>query len=308
MAANAKKTRKPMSYEKKKQLYGLGFISLWLIGLAQYFIRPLINLVRFSLSDIVITDTGFVLEHVGLRWYNQVLLIEPGFLQSLALSFGELVYRIPIIVVFSLLIAIILNQKFKGRLFARAVFFVPVIVASGIVIEIISGDIMSEMLRGGDRVPAGSMLQMLNFSNLLLQLGLPVRMILPVINAASDVFALAWRSGVQILILIAGLQTISPALYEASSIEGATGWENLWKITIPMISPMIVLVVIYTVIDAFVSYDNWLMRDITSAATRLDTSRAAAMAFTYFLVVLVFVVILYAIINKFALYLNDDVK
>ena len=300
------KTKKSMSYEKKKQLFGLAFVSFWIIGLAQFFIRPLVNLVRFSINDIVITDTGFVLESVGLRWYNQIFFIEPGFLQSLTFSFGQLLYRIPIIVVFSILIALILNQKFRGRTLMRAVFFVPVIVASGIVIEIISGDIMSEMLRAGDRAASGSMLQLMDFGNLLLNLGLPFQFINPVINAASDIFALAWRSGVQILILLAGLQTISPQLYEASAIEGATGWENLWKITIPMISPMIVLVVIYTVIDAFISYDNWLMVDITNAARSLETSRSAAMAFSYFTVVLIFVAILYGIINKFALYLNED--
>lgn len=300
-----KRTRKPISYYRRKQLYGYAFISLWLIGLFQYFLRPMVNIVRYSLNDIVMTQEGYYLENFGIQHFNHIFRVDPNFMRNLALSIGELLYQVPVIVVFSIFIALMLNQRFKGRTVMRAIFFIPVIVASGVIINIISGDMMSSLMRGGQRV-SGTMLRALDFSGFLFRAGLPSQIILPVMRAANDIFDLSWRSGVQILILLAGLQTVPPSLYEAASLEGATGWEKLWKITIPMISPMIVLVVVYTTIDAFVSYDNWLMRDIVAAARRMEISRASTMAFSYFTIILVIVAVVYILINKHAYYLNDD--
>ena len=293
-----------LSFEKKKKLYGLAFLSFWLVGLFQYFFRPLFNLVLFSFSDLYIHARGYELINFGTHHYYHITRVDPTFIRNLAISFGELAYQVPVTIVFSVFIALLLNQKFRGRTFMRAVFFIPVIIASGIVMSIIEGDIMAQMLRSGDR-NIGTMLQ-INFGDFLFRLGLPLRFVQTITGMASDIFSLVWKSGVQIVILLAGLQTIPPSLYEASSIEGATGWENLWKITIPMISPMLVLVTVYTIIDAFISFDNWLMRDIMNVSRQLQINRASAMAFMYFLIVLVVVAIVYIVVNRRAFYMNDE--
>ena len=161
-----------LSFEKRKKLYGLAFLSLWLIGLFQYFFRPLVNLVLFSISRIDLTGgQGYELVDFGFQHYYHITRVDPTFIRDLATSFGELAYQVPVIIVFSVFIALLLNQKFRGRTFMRAVFFIPVIIASGIVMSILEGDVMSQMLRSGQR-NTGSMLTV-NFGDFLFRLGLP---------------------------------------------------------------------------------------------------------------------------------------
>jgi ABC-type sugar transport system permease subunit len=294
-----------MRYERKKKLYGYGFIALWLVGTFQYLIRPLVNIVRFSFTDIEMTETGYRLINTGIQHYFYIFRTDPNFTRNLADSVIRLFYQVPVIVAFSLVMAVILNQKFIGRTVFRTIFFIPVIVASGVIINVLNGDAMAEILRTGSRSGGSSLLQMANFGALLYNLGLPRSVIDPVVISASNVFNLAWKSGIQILILIAGLQTISPSLYEASSIEGATGWENFWKITMPMISPMLILVLVYSMIDAFTDYDNGLMRSIIDTAKRTSIPRASGMALVYFIVILAIIGIVYKIVNRNVFYMND---
>lgn len=299
-----KKPRRPASLELKKSRYGYIFLAPWLIGLVVFFIRPMIMVIRYSFSQIVFTDFGYDLVFKSLENYRKALFNDPEYLQRLYSSLSNLLYEVTIIVTFSLIIAVILNKRFVGRTLMRTIFFVPVIVASGVVISIINGDNMAQMIISGNK--SSSMLQVGSVTDYLFSLGLPMQIISPLIQMANNIFSLTWKSGIQILIFLGALQTISPSLYEASSIEGATGWENFWKITFPMISPMTMLVLVYTVIDSFTDYNNGLMRVIVKKASDLQYETSSAMMVIYSICIVAVLGIVFKIVNRKVFYMSDN--
>ena len=298
-----KEKQSRLSYERKKQFYGYGFLSLWIIGVVFYFAIPLYKVIEFSLGKIELLDTGYALDFVGLSAYDRALRGDNKFIQNLVYSIGNMLYEVPVIVAFSLCVAMLLNKKFRGRTVARAVFFIPVIVTSGVVLSVLNGS-------GGSE---GSLLQAQSSSlfsvggsgDFLFELGLPSQIINLIVGTANNIFNLSWKSGVQILVFLAALQTISPSLYEASRVEGANGWDNFWKLTIQSISPMILLCVIYTVVDSFIDYNNILMSYIDSYTKKLDIEYSSAMIVLYSAAV-VLVVGLVFLISRKMIYYSDD--
>ena len=300
----AKKRRRPMPYERKKRIYGYGFISLWFIGIVFYFIRPLAEALRFTIGRIVMLDDGYAVIFQGLRNYIYVLREDPNFIQMFTGSLLALIYEIPVILVFAMIFAVILNQKFRGRTVMRAIFFVPVIIASGVIINIITGDPKStEIIQGG---ATSALLQANNMTGYLYQLGLPYQIIDPIIMASNNIINFAWKAGIQILIMLAGLQTIPSELYEASAIEGASGWENFWKITFPMVSPMMVLVIVFTIINSFTDYNNPLMSTIHQKARTGQIELSATMSVIYSVCVLAVVGVIYAFVNRLVVYREKE--
>ena len=301
-----RKGRRKMSYERKKGLYGYGFIGIWIIGVLTFFIRPLIGVFEFAFCDININQQvgGYTLSWNNFEWIKYAFQTDPSFLRSMVTSFLSMFYSVPGIVIFSLTIAVILNGKFHGRTFARAVFFLPVIVTSGVVISIIQGDSMSSVILSGSK--GGSMVQAFGLSNFLYSLNLNADIVNFISNFTNQMFNFAWKSGVQILLFIAALQTISPDLYEASSIEGATAWEDFWKITIPMISPMILLASIYTIVDSFTDYSSSTMTYITDQVKNKGRIEyGSVLAIIYSLLALAVIGIVYVIIDRLVFYSVD---
>ena len=295
-----------LSYERKKGLYGYGFIAIWIVGVLTFFIRPLIGVFEFAFCDININQQvgGYTLSWNNFEWIKYAFQTDPSFLRSMVTSFLSMFYSVPGIVIFSLTIAVILNQKFYGRTFARAIFFLPVIVTSGVVISIIQGDSMSTVVLSGSK--GGSMVQAFGLSNFLYSLNLPSDVVDFISNFTNQMFNFAWKSGVQILLFIAALQTISPDLYEASSIEGATAWEDFWKITIPMISPMILLASIYTIVDSFTDYSSSTMTYITDQVKNKGRIEyGSVLAIIYSLLALAVIGIVYVIIDRLVFYSVD---
>ena len=225
--------RSPLSYERKKQYYAYGFIALWLVGVIFYFFRPLVQMVAYSLSDIVLTDTGYHLDFVGLKEFDRALRTDNKFIQNLAGSLGAMLYQVPVVVFFSLAVAVLLNKPFRGRTVARAVFFIPVIVTSGVVLSVLNGSGTS-----GEntllQAQSSNMFSIRGSSDVLYELGLPQQIVTLLVDTANNIFNLSWKSGVQILIFLAALQTISPSLFEAARVEGANAWDTFWKLTIPV--------------------------------------------------------------------------
>ena len=298
--------RRKMSYERKKGLYGYGFIAIWIIGVLTFFIRPLIGVFEFAFCDININQQvgGYTLSWNNFEWIKYAFQTDPSFLRSMVTSFLSMFYSVPGIVIFSLTIAVILNGKFRGRTFARAVFFLPVIVTSGVVISIIQGDSMSTVILSGSK--GGSMVQAFGLSNFLYSLNLQADIVNFISNFTNQMFNFAWKSGVQILLFIAALQTISPDLYEASSIEGATAWEDFWKITIPMISPMILLASVYTIVDSFTDYSSSTMTYITDQVKNKGRIEyGSVLAIIYSLLALAVIGIVYVIIDRLVFYSVD---
>ncbi len=192
----------------------------------------------------------------------------------------------PVVIIASLFFAVILNTKFKGRTFVRAVFFLPVIIASGVVMEIINSDTFAtSLISASEGMESTVSATSYGLTSLLIDMGLNSTVVEYFSYISSNLYDLMWRTGIQMIIFLAALQSISPSLYEASSIEGASAWENFWMITVPMITPMILVNVVYTVIDTFTDSANEVMDQISSFFTDQQYNRAAAMSWVYFIII-----------------------
>ncbi len=299
-------------YERRKALYGYGFISIWMIGTLLWFLIPLLESLCYCFMDNaqLKPDVGGMhkvwLWSVGQNWlanFKYAFAADPQYKQNLITVLKDTAITTPMILIFSLFIAVILNQEFKGRGFARAIFFLPVIIATGPVYNIISGDIASTGADSGAQFSTlfetdivDQLLEFLGVMNISAQLS-------DIINSVvTNIFGLVWSSGIQILIFLAALQNIPVSAKEAASMEGATAWEYFWKITLPYVSPMILANFIYTVIDSFTKTDNLVMARVLDKQLDWDYAYAAAMAWSYFAIVMVVVGIVVMIINKFIFY------
>ena len=218
----------------------------------------------------------------------------------------ETLWKTPLVLIFSLFIAVILNQKFRGRTLARAIFFLPVIIATGPVYKIINGDMSSTGNTGASQFSTmfstdlvGELLQFLGIY------GLSDNMSTMISTVADNIFGIVWASGIQILIFLAALQNIPPSAREAAQVEGATAWEYFWKITFPYVSPFILANLIFTVIDSFTSPTNTVMGRILAMKEDWKFGEASAMAWIYFAIVLAAIGLVTFIVNKFIYYEVD---
>lgn len=304
-------------YEKKKGLYGYGFIALWFIGTLWLFIMPVLTSLWYSLCntklldkagalEVGMTSAGIYTEWNGFYNFTKAFTIDTTFLPKLGTALGEILPNTIVIMIFSLFIAVILNQKFRGRTLARAIFFLPVLIATGPVISVINGDTTSQGV--SDAAQFSTLFKTDLVTELMEFLGiynLNQTFTDIIKDITSGVLNLVWNSGIQILIFLSALQTIPPSAKEAASIEGATAWEFFWKITFPYISPMILSNLVYTVIDAFVSTDNVVMEYVLAQSRNWEYGYSAALAWIYFAIVGACLGIICVIINRFVYYEND---
>lgn len=298
-----KKARRKMGYEKRKALYGYGFIALWIIGTLCFFLIPLGKSLWYSFNEVSIGDGKMITEWKGLSNYSYVLTVDENYADYLKDTLLEALWKTPLILIFSLFIAVILNQKFKGRTFARAIFFLPVIIATGPVYKIINGDMGTTGNTGAGQFSTmfstdlvGELMQFLGIYGLSDNMGTMIQTI------ADNIFGIVWSAGIQILLFLAALQNIPPSAKEAAQMEGATAWEYFWKITFPYVSPFILANLIFTVIDSFTSPTNLVMNRILKMKESWRFGEASAMAWIYFLIVLAAIALITAIVNKFIYY------
>ena len=252
------------------------------------------------------TSAGIYTEWTGFYNFTKAFTIDTTFLPKLGTALGEILPNTIVIMIFSLFIAVILNQKFRGRTLARAVFFLPVLIATGPVISVINGDMTSQGV--SDAAQFSTLFKTDLVTELMEFLGiynLNQTFTDIIKDITSGVLNLVWNSGIQILIFLSALQTIPPSAKEAASIEGATAWEFFWKITFPYISPMILSNLVYTVIDAFVSTDNVVMEYVLAQSRNWEYGYSAALAWIYFAIVGACLGIICVIINRFVYYEND---
>jgi len=305
-AKAGRKARKKLAYEKRKALYGYGFIGLWMIGTLFFFLILLVKSLWYSFNEVSIGEGKMLTSFVGIDKFDYVLTVDENYADYLKDTLLETLWKTPLVVVFSLFIAVILNQKFKGRTFARAVFFLPVIIATGPVYKIINGDMSSTGNTGAGQFSTmfstdlvGELMQFLGIY------GLSDNMSTLIQTVADNIFGIVWSAGIQILIFLAALQNIPPSAKEAAQMEGATAWEYFWKITFPYVSPFILANLIFTVVDSFTSPTNKVMGRILDMKEDWKFGEASAMAWIYFLIVLVAIGIITSIVNKFIYYEVD---
>jgi ABC-type sugar transport system permease subunit len=238
-----------------------------------------------------------------LNNFKEALFSEPGYIRTIAESIKTMLYEVPFIIIIRLYIAIMLNQKFRGRVIARAVFFLPVIIISGVVINIISGDYLSQMIMSGERTEG--LFANFDIAYLIIEIGVPVNLAVQIVPFINDMFNLTWSSGVQILLFLAGLQNIPSPLYECAIVEGATAWERFWKITFPLISPIIFMNIIYTIVDNFTSNANPVIQMIADQASKMKIEYSAGLSWMYLLIVSIIVAVIYLLINKRIVYIEN---
>ena len=299
--------RKRMTLRQKRAVIGLLFVSPWLLGFLVYYLRSLILTTQFSFSKITIAETGgYKADFIGLDNYIFALTKHGTFNQVLVNSIQDILIDVPFIIFFSLFIAILLNSKFKGRAMVRAIFFLPILLGSGAVLE--SLQIATENVQGGGGAMMADFVQPAGvnvgyFMDLFLELGLPDKTAGYIVGLVGRIFDIVRASSVQIIIFIAALQSVSPSLYEVSKIEGATGYETFWKVTFPMVSPLILTNVIYTIVDSFVNSEVVDMAYYT-AFTNYDYGLSSAMSMLSTLIICTILLVVGALITRKTFYYN----
>ena len=245
-ASVKKKRRKKVSLDSRKARAGWMFILPFVLGFILIYLPMVIESIRFSFSDLTIESGSFNTTFVGFQNYRRAFLEDPKYAQILIKGLQKLAFDIPAIIIFSLFMAIMLNQKMMGRGVFRAIFFIPVILSTGIMESISSMDILSTYMEGGEGIDDGSgtstatqLVSSMDLQRLFSNMKVGTEIVDYVTNAINNIYDIVNRSGVQMLIFLSGLQSISPAIYESCKIDGATAWETFWKITFPMITPMI---------------------------------------------------------------------
>ena len=314
VAAAKPKKRKSASLDKKKAKAGWMFVLPFVLGFILIYLPIIKDSIVYSFSEITIKKTTWI----GLANYKTVLTNSTVY-QTLLGSLKSLVLDVPAIVIFSLFMAVMLNQKMLGRAAFRAIFFVPVILSTGLIDEInhYEGGMIQNMEEGIDQGGTGSsaadIISAVDIGKLFSSMQIGTGLVEYVTDLVNGIYDIINRSGVQMLIFLAGLQSISPAIYESCSIDGASGWETFWKITFPMVSPMILVNSIYTVIDSFTSSDNAMMQmvyDTFSGGGPLGPSgsraMSAAMGWIYFVIVIAIIALVAAVMSAYIFYQRRD--
>jgi len=276
------------------------FTSPFIIGFIFFFVYPFIQSIVFSINELSFSAEGYNLEYVGLGNYHNSLFVNPDFIREFSEQMMSMASRLPLIIIFSFFAAALLNQKFKGRLISRVIFFLPVILSAGVVAEIERGNEMAEMLQSGSEQ---ALLTGAALEEFFQELMLPPRLLDYIITAADNVAVIIRSSGVQILIFLAALQSIPTSLYESAKVEGATEWENFWLITFPLVSPFIITNMVYTIIDILTSADNDLVlfiRDISFGRGQYGVG--TSMSIMYFAAVFVLLIVVISIISRYVFY------
>lgn len=302
------KKRKARNLRRRNAIAGYLFISPFIVGFLLFLVKPMFESFQMSLSKVTIAasqkegGTGFIMERIT-TWkdsnYYRAFFYDPDYKNFLVDSLKNMSIQVPAIIVFSFFIALILNQEFKGRGFVRAIFFLPVILSSGVIVGLETNNTLMSGMKDIIAESGEGFSITASLETILRTTGVGGKILEPVFQIIEGVYDVALASGIQIVIFISGLQTVSTSMYEAAKIEGCTAWESFWKITFPLVSSMILVNLVYTTIDFLMRTDNQVMDLVTKKVNpQMEYGLSAAMAWSYFAIVAVVLGILAAIISK----------
>ena len=294
-----KKKSKVEGLQKRKAISGYIFISPFLIGFLMFMLKPLIQSLYMSFCNVELSAATFKYHLNGIENYKFTFTIDPEFNRLLVEEISRMVVYSLAIIVFSFFVALILNQKFKGRALVRAIFFLPVILSSGVILGLESNNQLMAQLAATIETTTEGVSITGALEDILRTAGVGVKAFEKVFEIIDNIYDVAIASGIQIIIFLSGLQTIPGSMYEAASIEGCTSWESLWKITFPMISSIFLVNWIYTVVDFCMRSDNEVIDKIQVVMVQqLNYGLASAMSWIYFVIILAFIGITSALISK----------
>lgn len=283
--------RSPLAirYRTRQALYGYAFVAIWIVGFAVFTLVPLIQTFRYSLNQVIVSATG--VQQTFVRWenYTHALFTDPTFIELIIEYTIETLVSVPIILIFSMIIALFLNLNLKLKGFFRTIFFLPVVITSGPVIrELVS--------QGATSVP--QIAQSPVVREFLIQLPRSLRN--PIEYLLTSFILILWFSGVQILIYLSSLQKIDRSIYESAAIDGASAWESFWKITLPSLSTTNVVVAIYTIITLSHFSENKVIRYIYAQTYDIKggIGYASAMSFLYFAALTLILLIVFLLLQS----------
>lgn len=279
-----------------KAHYGRICVFPWAIGLVLFFALPIIQSVIYSFSKVSLTASGLKTSFVGLKNFNYIFAQNADYLDYIAKAVVRFLYSFPVILIISLILAIILNQRFKVRIFFRALYFMPVIIASGAVLNVI----LSSFSNGVSNIETDESVAMAMFdvNEIVESLGLPQKLGDYFVTVINGIMNMIWNCGVQTVLFISGMQTIPPLLYEVSKVEGATKWEEFWFITFPMLSRVMVLVSVFTMVELMTAQSNSVMMQAYTFMRMQNYGEGSAMLWSYFLVIGVIMAVVLGAYNR----------
>lgn len=267
---------------KRDAITGLLFVTPWIIGALIFLAYPLVTSFWYALNNIRITPLGKNFIFVGYGNFTEILMADQQFLPDLIDYLISTLISVPVIVVFALIIAMMLNEKIKAKGFFRLIFFLPVIIVSGPILGMLTS-------QGAGAITAIDTQAITS----AIAAFLPKSLATPISEVFTNMVTILWYSGVQILIFLSALQKIDPSMFEAAKIDGGSGWECFWKITLPTIKPMILLNCVYTVVFISNNDQNSIIELIKasmfSGIQEKGYGYASAMAWVYSIVVLLIV-------------------
>ncbi len=306
-----KKKSKYEGLQKRKAISGYLFIAPFIIGFLMFMVKPMYHSFYMSFKTVELGGgtIGYSPATVDgepnlFANYIHAFRVDPEFNQLLVEEASRMIIYSIAIIVFSFFVALILNSEFKGRALVRAVFFLPVILASGVMLGLESNNTVMANLAETIEASAGNISITAALEDILRTAGVGTRAFEKVFEVIDNIYDVAISSGIQIIIFLSGLQTVSSSLYEAADIDGCTKWESLWKITFPMVSSLFLVNWIYTVVDFSMRSDNKVIDKIQKVLLQLEYHHSSAMAWAYFAIVMAFVGITSFIISK-VVYYND---
>ena len=314
--AAPKKKKKASSLDARKSRAGWLFVLPFIIGFVIIYAPIVYDSILYSFTKInIVTGGGFRLTWVGLDNYQEALFVDATFVQTLTAGIQQLIFDIPAIVIFSLFMAVMLNEKMVGRAAFRAIFFIPVILSTGLIDKIDQQNQMLQYMENTSSMDMGDggaetsaqIISAMDVQRLFRNMVIGEELLNYVVGLVNDIYDIVNRSGVQMLIFLSALQSISPAIYESCQIDGATTWETFWMITLPMISPMILVNTVYTVIDSFTSADNQVMTYIDQVYDQPSGNvLSSAMSWMYFIIVMLIIAAVAGVLSAYTFYQRQE--
>lgn len=284
----------------RRERKGYWFVAPFAIGFFLFILFPMLQSLIYSFNNVSF-DGALHLDFIGLENYRRAFLVDTEYRELLVSSVGSMLISVPIILIFSAVVAVFLNGTFPGQSAYQIIFFIPVIVSSGILPDLLSSDMIRQSVINaasmtGDTVSSFDTTEM---TALLMNLNFPTGFVNYIMYAITNILEVVNSSGIQILVFLMALKSIPRSLYEASSIEGATAWESFWRITFPMILPQALVNVTYTIIDAFVNNVNPVMESISEYNyVRFQFGYAAGLSWAYFFIILVITFVFSGILRR----------
>ena len=290
---------KYVGLQKRKARAGYMFILPFIIGFLVFMVKPLFQSLYMSFCTVELGAGSFKQTFNGLTNYRFAFMVDPEYNRLVVEEISRMMVYSLAIIVFSFFVALILNQKFHGRAFVRAIFFLPVILSSGVILGLEENNqLMAAIAQTIEQGTSGISITAA-LESILRTAGVGTRAYETLFEVIDNIYDVAIASGIQIIIFLSGLQSVSSNMYEAADIEGCTKWESLWKITFPMVSSLFLVNWIYTVVDFCMRSDNSVIKKIqTVMIDQQQYGNASAMSWIYFVIVLAFVGVTSMLISK----------